>query len=891
MGRTTRSIGAAVAISALVGTTLVIAVSSAPTSALGASVTCTPVTGTPVEHPRRASFWPATPTRLVDTRDGTGGLSQPLGAGCTMIIDLTNSPVPVTAEAVALSVTAISAQRGFLTVFACDEGQPGTSNLNTRAGFPTPNLVVAAVDADRQVCIYSLFEANVIVDVTGWWADGPDRYTPIAPDRAFDTRELPGAAKLPAGQVRAIPLAGELLPDDATTAMVNLAVIEGVSPGFLVAFPCGTPPPLASNLNFRAGEARAIAAIVGLGPDGDLCVMSNVDVHVIVDVTGGYAPAPAFGPTPALTSLVGHRVADTRTPDEPWSSRFAAGETRRLDPLAGTVFAGKGGAVVLNVVAAGIASPGYVAMYPCDGPVPTVSSLNLMPGSEATNLVPVELGPTGEVCVLSSTATDLVVDLFGVMGPGDNSLAELMSFGGRTTFPDFTQPGGDYGVICDEGDTDLTLRLDPLPNVTARVNGVVHTSGEIDLSVATDALVTVDLRRGVDRLQYYFRCLPPDFPALDIDRVGETSPGWYLTTFTLGTDPTGSFSVILDERGAPVWYKRTDVDVLDFKRLSNGQLAYVPLLGATFGIDPDRGYRITDLEGNLIDERFTDDPENFPVDHHDYVELPGGGYSLLSYPLVEDQDLTVLGPQYFDDETIVDGVIHELNSSGALVWDWSALDHFSYEEVTFPQRFGLYPSEPHGGEVDVYHLNSLALAGDGSGDYIVSARHLDAIFRVDRATDDIDWILGGDSTVVRPERLTIVGDPLGGPLRPHDARLTGDVLTLFDNRAGTPGPARAVAYRIDEVAGTATMLWEIREPQGRPSPGLGSVRVGGDGSVLIDWGALHPMFQEYAADRSLLMTIAHVPGHPAYRIVKYPPAAFDAAVLRATAGGTAEAPA
>ena len=110
----------------------------------------------------------------------------------------------------------------------------------------------------------------------------------------------------------------------------------------------------------------------------------------------------------------------------------------------------------------------------------------------------------------------------------------------------------------------------------------------------------------------------------------------------------------------------------------------------------------------------------------------------------------MLGPQYFDDDSIVDGVIHELNSSGALVWDWSALDHFGYDEVTFPQRFGLYPSEPHGGEVDVFHLNSLALAGDGSGDYIVSARHLDAIFRVDRATDDIDWILGGDPTVVRP---------------------------------------------------------------------------------------------------------------------------------------------
>jgi hypothetical protein len=38
------------------------------------------------------------------------------------------------------------------------------------------------------------------------------------------------------------------------------------------------------------------------------------------------------------------------------------------------------------------------------------------------------------------------------------------------------------------------------------------------------------------------------------------------------------------------------------------------------------------------------------------------------------------------------------------------------------------------------------------------------------------------------------------------------------------------------------------------------------------------------------MTIAHVPGHPAYRIVKYPPSAFDVAELRATAGDTADAP-
>jgi len=356
--------------------------------------------------------------------------------------------------------------------------------------------------------------------------------------------------------------------------------------------------------------------------------------------------------------------------------------------------------------------------------------------------------------------------------------------------------------------------------------------------------------------------------------------------------PYGSFTAILDERGAPVWFKRTDVDVIDFKRLSDGRLAYTPLLGLAFGVSTTRGYRITDLAGHLLAEHLTEDPVADPVDHHDYVELPGGSRAMLTYPLVKNQPLAQLGPAYFDGDSIVDGEIHELDASGHTVWTWSTLDHFGYDEVTFPQRFGLYPSEPHGGEVDPFHLNSLALADDGSGDYVVSARHLDSVFRVDRATGDVLWKLGGATPGTDPKpHLTIVGDPLGGPLRPHDARLTGDVLTLFDNRSGTSGPARAVAYRIDTIAATATMLWEIRDPQGRPSGGLGSVRVQADGSIVVCWGGLQPMFQEFGPDRVSRMTISSDSQHLSYRFVKYPKATFNASVLRANAGGNAEAPA
>ena len=115
--------------------------------------------------------------------------------------------------------------------------------------------------------------------------------------------------------------------------------------------------------------------------------------------------------------------------------------------------------------------------------------------------------------------------------------------------------------------------------------------------------------------------MPPDFPPLDVDRTGPTTPGWYLTTFGFGQVAFGSFTAILDERGAPVWFKRTDVDVIDFKRLSDGRLAYTPLLGNAFGVSTTRGYRLTDLAGHLLAEHLTEDPVADPVDHHDYVEL------------------------------------------------------------------------------------------------------------------------------------------------------------------------------------------------------------------------------------------------------------------------------
>ena len=552
---------------------------------------------------------------------------------------------------------------------------------------------------------------------------------------------------------------------------------------------------------------------------------------------------------------------------------------------------------MLNVVVTEAEGDGFVTVYPCDGEVPNSSAVNYTAAGESTNVVVVDLSATGEICVFALTPAHIVVDLFGVLTADPDVLVEALEIDG-VTWPEYHVDATDYAVECTGGSTRIDLAL--LRSTTARLNGVPVGSGPVDLPVSTDQRFQLQLRRGSTTQSLSFRCMPADFPRLNVDRPGDPAPGWYVTTVRkLGTGV--GYATVLDRFGAPVWYKRVPQDIADVRRRSDGRLLMVRALGPRYGVDPDRGYLVASLFGTVVDELTTvPDPAEpdvvFPTDHHDLVALPGGARAMLTYPILEDQDLTVLGAGYLASDDIADGVIQEIDANDNLVWSWRTSDHFGYD-VNYPVRWG--PLEGYNGdEVDVYHLNSLDQIKDGSGDYLVSARHMDNVFRIDRATGNVDWVLGevpadvpgGSAATTIPPQLTIVGDARG-PRRPHDARLNGDVLTLFDNRTDTGEPARAVAYRIDAEALTATLLWEIEQEAGQSSAGLGSNRVTADGTVVVSWGGgVQPVFGEYTLAGEPLMQITQVAGGNSYRIMKEPLSVFSADLLRASAGGTIDVP-
>jgi hypothetical protein len=72
--------------------------------------------------------------------------------------------------------------------------------------------------------------------------------------------------------------------------------------------------------------------------------------------------------------------------------------------------AGAGSAVV------GARDAGFATVSPCQGSMPDASNLNCVAGQTVPDSVISKLGSSGEVCLFTSGATDMLVDIVGQSG-------------------------------------------------------------------------------------------------------------------------------------------------------------------------------------------------------------------------------------------------------------------------------------------------------------------------------------------------------------------------------------------------------------------------------------------------------------------------------------------
>jgi hypothetical protein len=243
-----------------------------------------------------ARFSPIAPVRLLDTRE-TG---TRLSSGQTVALKVSGvGGIPSGVSAVTLNVTSVDpTATGFVTVYACEGERPTVSNLNPHPGRVRPNLVVTPVSADGKVCLYSLRDVDLVVDVTGYLKAGVGkRFTPSTPFRLIDTRDRSrpelqagtGGSPVQPGQTVVIQIANARgIPAGATGVSLNVTVTGATRPGYLTAWPCGDRP-TTSTANYDAGEAVSNGAQLPLSASGTLCIYSMQSAHVIIDVNGWWS--------------------------------------------------------------------------------------------------------------------------------------------------------------------------------------------------------------------------------------------------------------------------------------------------------------------------------------------------------------------------------------------------------------------------------------------------------------------------------------------------------------------------------------------------------------------------------------------------------------------------
>ncbi|CAO2657043.1 Nn.00g058460.m01.CDS01 [Neocucurbitaria sp. VM-36] len=131
---------------------------------------------------------------------------------------------------------------------------------------------------------------------------------------------------------------------------------------------------------------------------------------------------------------------------------------------------------------------------------------------------------------------------------------------------------------------------------------------------------------------------------------------------------------------------------------------------------------------------------------------------------------------------LFENTFQEINiETGELVFEWNASTHVGINESynALPEDVGRAEDSPW----DYFHINSIEK--DKNGDYLVSARVMDCIYKISGADGHIIWRLQG-------KQSDFDVDPAAAFAFQHDARWLNDEqtrLTIFDN-----GPTDSIKY-------------------------------------------------------------------------------------------------
>jgi hypothetical protein len=244
------------------------------------------------------AFVPMTPTRLLDTRNGTGAPRSAVANSSFVPFTAAggSTGVPTGVSAVVLNVTAVGpTASGYITAYADGTTRATVSNLDFVRGQTVPNLVTVKVGSNGKVDLFngSGGTVNLVADIAGYYIGGvptdPGAFNPVAPQRLLDTR-FSGA--VPSNGTVSLPVNGGSthIPTGISAVILNVTAVSPIASGYVTVYPTGVRP-LASNLDFARGQTVPNLVIVKVGPDGKVVLFngSGGSTQLLADVAGYFS--------------------------------------------------------------------------------------------------------------------------------------------------------------------------------------------------------------------------------------------------------------------------------------------------------------------------------------------------------------------------------------------------------------------------------------------------------------------------------------------------------------------------------------------------------------------------------------------------------------------------
>ena len=533
------------------------------------------------------------------------------------------------------------------------------------------------------------------------------------------------------------------------------------------------------------------------------------------------------------------------------------GRTLR-NPLLAVALAGAIGSPVALASAGGAASGSVGAQT-----APATGALPAQP-AEQLHVIPFpgtpDASPRSQIIFSSLAQSDIgsLAVIGSQSGAHTGHLITLPDHAGAAFVPDHPFTDGEHVRVIAHLTSPQAGTASGAPDATdLRFSFTVEVPAPVALPAAADraqAHTTAAPRASTagsgGRVQWFHSQSDFHPPVVNVSSDPDTSSG---DIFLSPNNSPQVGSMIIDSRGQLVWFRRVTQSAVF--NLAVQQYQGSPVLTWWHGnVYDGHGVNGQDviMGRSYRTMHIVTAGHGYTADLHEFQIAPDGTALIDAFVPVHMNLTSYGGPK---NGTVYDCVIQRIDiRTNQVLWEWHALGHIplsdSYAHPTSSQPW------------DYLHLNSIQQQPNNN--LLISARNTWAVYLVGEGRGTIIWSAGGKHSSFK------MGTGANFEWQ-HDARLTGQILSVFDDGALPQVESQSSAKQIvlNRSAMTGTLQRTYTHSPSLLAGSQGNAQTLPDNNLFVGWGS-QPDFSEYNTSGQQIFNGSFPLGVTSYRAYRFP---------------------